>query len=249
MTSLTFSLAVLCKEINELCEEHKLTLSYYKDEDYGCKSYFFTHLDEYVEDQNGEEVIDYVSREKRQDKQNLVSKIDYHNINNEEAITVFIDELCLLFDREKLYKRGDLTNLVLIAVNHGYDLFQNEHLWRIEAEYKDSELEKIVDIERQEYLKKQEIKEVEKKNDRKLELKQTITKCELGPECKDEKCPYVHVWRCDKCKYGAVINKICTSCSFEEFVKLNCIECGNKKGNYKSENGLCASCDPLEEED
>jgi hypothetical protein len=197
MTSLTFSLAILCKEINELVEENKLTLSYYEDEDCGCKSYFFTHLDEIIEDQNGEEVVDSISREKRLDKKNHVDKIDYHNINFESAITVFIDELRVLFDTEqgRLYQKGELTTLVLIAVHHGYDLFENEHLWRIEAEYKDFELEKLVDKERQEYVEKQKKKpEVKKMGSkyRKLEAK------EVDKERKDRK----YCVECGECVYN-----------------------------------------------
>lgn len=142
MTTLTFSLAVFCSEINELIAEEKLHLAYIHNTDHNQKCYYFSHLTS-EEDDDGS-----IKKNSRQDKKNWVKKIDYKNLS-EESIMVLLDELNNLYASEdgKKYQKRHLTETILSMTRHGCVLSQEGNLWKFWVGYKNEIEENLVEEE------------------------------------------------------------------------------------------------------
>src|SRR5271156_3450863 len=138
MTSLTFSMAMFCDELNDLITENKLRVVYCKDYFYECKSYLFTHLKENPDEDDGKDDIKLFKKQNkaRKNKKYLVDKIDYHKIN-ENNFFLLVDELKLLFEFDGKYKKGKLTTIICMICKNGVDDFIHvDYLWKIESEFK-----------------------------------------------------------------------------------------------------------------
>jgi len=206
MTSLTFSMAMFCKEINDMINENKLSIAYFFDKTYDCKSYYFTHLKDDDEETN----------QGRIDKTNLVKEIDYHNMNSVN-FSALIDELDLLYISAS-YIKGDITNLIFQVIRENYDIEKEDHLYKI---YRNDENE-LVEKEKEEHLKeeselvgKKRIKKSEKES---VENNKTLSKCPDAEECRNQQCKLLHIWKCRniidniQCE-GFVKNGFCANCA------------------------------------
>lgn len=146
MASLSFCMALFCKELNKLIEDNKFKIVYCKDYDYDCKSYFFTHLKEKINDDSDNEK----QNKNRKIKKYLVSSIDYHNVNDSPTFDSLIDELNLLFEHSPKLKKGDLTTMIMILTKNGYgDLIRVNNMYKIETQFNDPK--RLVDKEKDEF--------------------------------------------------------------------------------------------------
>lgn len=170
MASLSFSMALFCKELNELIKENEFKIVYCKDYGYECKSYFFTHLEEKVDDSEDKEVIEKYNKN-RKNKKYLVDEIDYHKVTL-HSFPALLDELNLLFEHSPKLEKGGLTTMIMIITKHGFEeLIKDGNLYKIESEFNDTEKEKDEDEEVNE--KKTEILLIENKES---SLKMSIEK-------------------------------------------------------------------------
>lgn len=113
MTSITFSMAEFCKELNTMIEDKNI--QYINNEYYLTKPY---------------------------DEKYIVKEIDYHKINCSNFNSL-LNQLQLLFDSVKLhrlYKLGDLTKIIFKFVDRDYTIQKSEHLYKITSYFYDNTL-------------------------------------------------------------------------------------------------------------